>query len=86
MVLITYGSNDLAQKKIENFRVQKMASANGMGSDLVMLGDEWAPRKDTLEIIESFIVPFITTSNVVAEIGVGGGAHFGTGQKLNFIY
>lgn len=38
-----------------------------------MIGDEWAPRQDTIYIIENFILPFVSLSSTVAEIGVGGG-------------
>jgi len=53
--------------------VLKMASNVGMSDDLDCLGDEWAPRSDTLEIINNFIYPYIDNSSIVAEIGVGGG-------------
>ena len=56
-----------------DYRVQKMASNVGMDEDLRVLGDEWAPRDDTIEIIRQFIVPHLTYSMRVAEIGVGGG-------------
>ena len=53
--------------------VKKMAKQVCMEEDLQTVGDEWAPRKDTLEIIQSYIMPFITNESTVAEIGVGGG-------------
>jgi len=53
--------------------VLKMASNVGMNSDIQALGDEWAPRSHTLEIINEFIYPYINDSSIVAEIGVGGG-------------
>jgi ubiquinone/menaquinone biosynthesis C-methylase UbiE len=51
----------------------KIASNVGMGNDLSTLGDEWASRSDTLEIVHDFIYPYVNDSSVVAEIGVGGG-------------
>lgn len=53
--------------------VQKMAENVCMGCDIQALGDEWAPRKDTQEIIDMFIKPNISSSSNVIEIGVGGG-------------
>ena len=52
----------------------KMASDVEMSHDLRTIGDEWAPRRHTEEIIRMFILPFIdATSTHAAEIGVGGG-------------
>lgn len=53
--------------------LQKMAAQVSMQSDLQCLGDEWAPREHTLEIIREFILPYLSEDSVVAEIGVGGG-------------
>jgi ubiquinone/menaquinone biosynthesis C-methylase UbiE len=53
--------------------VLKMASNVDMNNDLSNLGDEWANRSHTIEIIQEFIYPYINDSHVVAEIGVGGG-------------
>ena len=59
--------------------VQKMASHVNMESDLVAIGDEWAPRLHTEEIINEFILPFLKPAAdvgipvKVAEIGCGGG-------------
>ena len=44
-----------------------------METDIQSLGDEWAPRKDTVEVIETFIKPNISLASIVIEIGVGGG-------------
>lgn len=50
-----------------------MASAVNMTDDLQVIGDEWAPRNHTLKVIEDFILPYVHSESVVAEIGVGGG-------------
>ena len=52
--------------------VRKMSANVGMEDSLEVLGDEWAPRAHTNEIIETFILPH-TNGGRVAEIGVGGG-------------
>ena len=53
--------------------LQTMASQVGMEADLQCLGDEWAPREHTLEVIREFILPYLQEGCVVGEIGVGGG-------------
>ena len=53
--------------------VQKMASHVDMQTDLQVLGDEWAPRTHTMEIINEFILPYLKPHFICAEIGVGGG-------------
>ena len=50
-----------------------MAEDVSMTSDLQGIGDEWAPRAHTMEVINSCIFPFLTKDSVVGEIGVGGG-------------
>ncbi len=50
-----------------------MANDVNMNEDLQCIGDEWAPRRDTLEAIHDFIIPYITCNDIVGEIGVGGG-------------
>ncbi len=50
-----------------------MATAVDMSHDLKSIGDEWAPRSHTLQVISDFILPYICKDSVVAEIGVGGG-------------
>lgn len=57
----------------KNDWVQRMASNVGMQNDLSTLGDEWAPRDHTMNIINSFIYPYINDNSIVAEIGVGAG-------------
>ncbi|CAM9669585.1 unnamed protein product [Chrysoparadoxa australica] len=55
--------------------VQSMAagSAKGEAMALHLVGDEWSPRADLMEVVEQFILPYITPSSCVAEIGSGGG-------------
>eukprot|EP01036_Dinobryon_divergens_P041583 gene41583-55127_t len=53
--------------------VQKLAENVSMENDLQALGDEWAPRQDTLEVVSLYIYPNIKSNFKVAEIGVGGG-------------
>lgn len=52
-----------------------MASDVGMTERLTYIGDEWAPREHTTEVIDDFILPYISDQSKVAEIGVGGGKH-----------
>jgi hypothetical protein len=62
-------------------RVQKMAGNVHMENDLAVLGDEWAPREDTMRIIDRFIRPYIGHNATVAEIGSGGGNILGILQS-----
>ena len=40
---------------------------------LEYLGDEWGKKADTDQVVADYILPFVTSESVVAEIGVGGG-------------
>lgn len=81
-VVYSLGGNVTTNKKLwDNYSqdwdttnpwVAKMASNVGMSDNLEVLGDEWAPRAHTNEIIENFILPY-SKGLRVAEIGVGGG-------------
>lgn len=50
-----------------------MAQDVGMVTDLQSIGDEWASREHTMEVIREFIWPYIDSYSVVGEVGVGGG-------------
>jgi len=65
-------SREWSKKNNDNIEINdwvlKMASNVGMSDDLDCLGDEWAPRSATLEIINNFIYPYINNSSIVAGI------------------
>jgi hypothetical protein len=50
-----------------------MAENVNMEKDLYGIGDEWAPRSHTEQVIKDCILPYIGSTSIVAEIGVGGG-------------
>lgn len=52
-----------------------MASDVSMDHQLASVGDEWAPREHTIEVIQHFIFPHVSASSVVGEVGVGGGTY-----------
>lgn len=56
--------------------VQNMAKGSrpeGGAAELNCVGDEWSTRADLLEVISDFIMPYLYSDCVAAEIGSGGG-------------
>ena len=56
--------------------VKKMADNLGeewTAENLTFVGDEWSDRASLFQVIDDFIVPWVTADSEVAEVGVGGG-------------
>lgn len=60
----------------EQFRAEQLTHEGRAGAeagDLVRLGEEWGRLDDAVQVIEEWILPHVTPTSVVGEIGTGGG-------------
>ena len=53
-------------------RQVKQVTREALPSYLTHLGDEWGTKADVDRIVDEYILPYVATQSVVAEIGVGG--------------
>lgn len=60
----------------EDFRAEQLTHEGRAGAeagDLVRLGEEWGRLDDAVQAIEEWILPHVSSTSVVGEIGTGGG-------------
>jgi SAM-dependent methyltransferase len=60
----------------EGFRAEQLhheGRTEAEARELVRLGEEWGRLDDAVQVIEEWILPHVTASSVVGEIGTGGG-------------
>jgi SAM-dependent methyltransferase len=60
----------------EGFRAEQLVHEGRTGTEaggLVRLGEEWGRLDDAVQVIDEWILPYVTPTSAVGEIGTGGG-------------
>ena len=53
--------------------VRELAKEAGNDRELRYVGDEWSSASELQEVLDSFVIPYLDSRSVVADVGCGGG-------------